>query len=156
MRALGTLAAPAGIDPLLRIFREPRHELRPQVDNLVYAARMLSNIPAAAPRLMTLVAGEFAEDTERRYRCLATLARIAGLERVGEEQRRRITEFLLDYLADEEQDPRDRIVLCRLLLPFLGLDEVMRLKRIMLRTPDPRVKRGINSFLWAFFGRPGK
>jgi len=32
----------------------------------------------------------------------------------------------------------------------------MDLKRIMLRSEDPRVKRGISRFLWDFYGRPAK
>ena len=151
MRVLGRLSAPESVPALMKVFLGPPEEISGGENTLRYGALMLSNHPEAAASLMKLVEGGLKKDTPRRARALATLARILALESVSVSKKKEILSFLMGVVADHEADPRDRIMIPYVVLRQIGLDEALRLKRIMLRETEPHVRQGLNDFLWEFY-----
>ena len=151
MRVLGRLRAPESVPALLKVLQAPKEALTKGEDSWHYGALMLSNHPEAAKPLMKLAAGPWKKDPERRPRTLATLARLLFLDDFPAAGKKEVLDFLLGVVADPEADPRDRIMIPYAVLRRIGLDEALRLKRIMLRAKEPHVRQGLNDLLWEFY-----
>jgi len=151
MQVLAPLPDPAGVEPLLGVLLAPRRMLTPDRDNVTYAAMVLSNLPCAAGPAMELYRGALKDDALRRPHILATLARISALPNLEPAAREQLKSFLLGVISDPEADPRDRVVLPRLMLHLIGLDEALQIKRVLGREKDAFVRDALSAFLWEFF-----
>ncbi len=151
MRVLGRIRAPESVPALLKVLQAPKEPLTEGEDTWHYGALVLSNHPEAAGPLMKLVTGPWKKDFQRRPRALATLARLLALEDMPAAGKKEVLDFLLGVVADPQADPRDRIMIPYAVLHRIGLDEALRIKRIMLRAGEPHVRQGLNDFLWEFY-----
>ena len=155
VQALGRLGHANAIAPLLEVFQAAPISFGPVGDSVSYTAVVMTNIEAIEGAAWKLYA-KLDKDEVRRSHLLKTLANLARStnDEAGKARERRIFARMKKMLMDASTPERDRLQVLHYLKPALGLEDAMRLKRLVGRgakAGSAQFLGKLNDFLWEFF-----